>query len=93
MTSKVIVLQVGAGIQRDGTQFASGTYVDGKWVRFQYGKPRKIAGYNGAFLNAAGISRGMIMNNSSTSAFLILTQPLLTILPIPDVLSDSILIK
>ena len=65
MTSKVIVLQVGAGIQRDGTQFASGTYVDGKWVRFQYGKPRKIAGYNGAFLNAAGISRGMIMSSDN----------------------------
>ena len=65
MTNKVIVLQVGAGIQRDGTQFASGTYVDGKWVRFQYGKPRKIAGYNGAFLNAAGISRGMIMSSDN----------------------------
>ena len=65
MTSKVIVLQVGAGIQRDGTQLASGTYVDGKWVRFQYGKPRKIAGYNGAFLNAAGISRGMIMSSDN----------------------------
>jgi hypothetical protein len=65
MTSKVVVLQVGAGIQRDGTQFASGTYVDGKWVRFQYGRPRKIAGYNGAFLNAAGISRGMIMSSDN----------------------------
>lgn len=62
MTEKVVVLQTGPGIQRDGTQFASGTYVDGKWVRFQYGKPRKIAGYNGAFLNASGISRGMIMS-------------------------------
>jgi hypothetical protein len=65
MTAKVVVLQVGAGIQRDGTQFASGTYVDGKWVRFQYGKPRKIAGYNGAFLNAAGVSRGMIMSSEN----------------------------
>lgn len=65
MTAKVIVLQVGAGIQRDGTQFASGTYVDGKWVRFQYGKPRKISGYNGAFLNSAGISRGMIMSSEN----------------------------
>ena len=65
MTQKVIVLQVGAGIQRDGTQFASGTYVNGKWVRFQYGKPRKIAGYNGAFLNSAGISRGMIMSSEN----------------------------
>ena len=63
MTVKVSVLQPGAGIQRDGTQFASGTYVDGKWVRFQYGRPRKIGGYRGVFLNASGISRGMIMSS------------------------------
>jgi len=62
MTAKVVVLQIGPGIQRDGTQFASSTYVDGQWVRFQYGRPRKIAGYNGAFLNASGVSRGMIMS-------------------------------
>ena len=62
MTAKVIALQVGPGIQRDGTIFASVSYVDGKWVRFQYGRPRKMAGYNGAFLNASGISRGMIMS-------------------------------
>lgn len=62
MTSKVITLQVGPGIQRDGTLFASVSYVDGKWVRFQYSRPRKIAGYTGAFLNASGISRGMIMS-------------------------------
>ena len=62
MTAKVVTLQVGPGIQRDGTVFASVSYVDGKWVRFQYGRPRKIAGYNGAFLNASGISRGMIMS-------------------------------
>ena len=65
MTEKVTVLQTGPGIQRDGTQFASNTYVDGKWVRFQYGRPRKIAGYNGAFLNAGGISRGMIMSSEN----------------------------
>ena len=62
MTAKVITLQVGAGIQRDGTTFASPSYVDGKWVRFQYARPRKIGGYNGIFLNASGISRGMIMS-------------------------------
>lgn len=62
MTAKVVTLQVGPGIQRDGTQFASVSYVDGKWVRFQYGRPRKIAGYTGAFLDATGISRGMIMS-------------------------------
>ena len=62
MTAKVVVLQVGAGIQRDGTDFASVSYLDGKWVRFQYGRPRKIGGYSGVFLNASGISRGMIMS-------------------------------
>lgn len=62
MTAKVVTLQVGPGIQRDGTLFASVSYVDGKWVRFQYSRPRKIGGYNGSFLNASGISRGMIMS-------------------------------
>jgi hypothetical protein len=62
MTAKVITLQVGPGIQRDSTQFASVSYVDGKWVRFQYARPRKIGGYNGSFLDASGISRGMIMS-------------------------------
>jgi len=61
MTAKVTVLQVKPGIQRDGTQLAAPSYVDGKWVRFQNGLPRKIGGYRGIFLNATNISRGMIM--------------------------------
>ena len=65
MTAKVVTLQVGAGIQRDSTQLASSSYVDGQWVRFQYGKPRKVGGYNGAFLNASGVSRGMIMSSDN----------------------------
>jgi hypothetical protein len=65
MTAKVAVLQVGAGIQRDGTLFAAPSYVDGQWVRFQYGRPRKMGGYNGAFLNASGISRGLILNSQN----------------------------
>jgi hypothetical protein len=65
MTAKVITLNIGAGIQRDGTTFASRTYVDGRWVRFQYGRPRKIGGYNGIFLNASGVSRGMIMSSDN----------------------------
>jgi hypothetical protein len=63
MTAKVIQLQVKPGIQRDGTQFAAPTYVDGEWVRFQNALPRKIGGYNGSFLNATGISRGMTMTS------------------------------
>jgi hypothetical protein len=63
MTAKVVALQIKPGIQRDGTQFASGSYVDGQWVRFQNGLPKKIGGYNGIFLNASGISRGMYMSS------------------------------
>ena len=70
-TQKVAVLQVGPGIQRDGTLFASSSYIDGEWVRFQYGKPRKIGGYNGAFLNAPGISRGVILNSQNGQSWVI----------------------
>jgi hypothetical protein len=45
--------------------FASASYVDGQWVRFQRGLPRKIGGYTGAFLNSFGISRGLIMSASN----------------------------
>lgn len=33
------------GIKRDGTKFEGDQYVDGQWVRFQRGLPRKIGGY------------------------------------------------
>lgn len=62
MTLKVVSLTVAAGIQRDGTILAAPSYVDGRWVRFQYGRPRKILGYRASFLNAAEVSRGMIMS-------------------------------
>ncbi len=61
MTKKVISMEVPPGIQRDGTVFDSPCFVDGKWVRFQRGRPRKIGGYDAVFLNASGISRGMAM--------------------------------
>jgi hypothetical protein len=63
MTQKVIALRIPPGVQRDGTQFDSLLYVDGKWMRFQRGRPRKIGGYKGIFLNATGISRGMAMTS------------------------------
>ena len=63
MAAKVISLNIKPGIQRDGTQFDAPVYVDGRWVRFQRGRPRKIGGYRGIFQNASGISRGMILNS------------------------------
>lgn len=65
MTAKVVALQVKPGIQRDGTLFNAPTYVDGQWVRFQNGLPRKMGGYNGIFLNSPEVSRGMLMSSSN----------------------------
>jgi len=33
------------GINRDGTKYSSNNYVDGQWIRFKKGLPRKILGY------------------------------------------------
>ena len=56
-------MEIPAGIQRDGTRFDAPCYTDGKWVRFQRNRPRKIGGYKGIFLNGANISRGMAMTS------------------------------
>jgi hypothetical protein len=61
LSAKVISLNIPPGIQRDGTVLDSLTFVDGQWVRFQRGRPRKMGGYKGIFQNATNISRGMIM--------------------------------
>jgi hypothetical protein len=61
MTQKVIAMEIPAGIQRDGTRFNAPCFTDGKWVRFQRNRPRKIGGYGAVFLNATGVSRGMAM--------------------------------
>jgi hypothetical protein len=44
---QLLQLQPNPGIQRDGTDFDIKQlgYVDGKWVRFQRGKPRKMGGF------------------------------------------------
>jgi hypothetical protein len=46
-----------AGIKRDGTKFEGNFYVDGQWVRFQRGLPRKIGGYRQISNFALGIIR------------------------------------
>ena len=70
MTAKVISLQIKPGIQRDGTQFDAPCFTDGRWVRFQRGRPRKMGGYRGMFLNATEVSRGMIMNSENGQNYL-----------------------
>lgn len=65
MTKKVFSLDTKAGIQRDGTTFDKMFYSDGKWVRFQRGRPRKILGYRQISAAMAGPSRGLYVNPQS----------------------------
>ena len=62
MTLKVFALDTKAGIQRDGTYFDKEFYTDGRWVRFQRGRPRKIGGYRQITGDMNGPSRGMWVN-------------------------------
>ena len=62
MTKKVFALDTQPGIQRDGTNFDKNFYNDGRWVRFQRGRPRKVLGYRQIVDNLAGISRGIYVN-------------------------------
>jgi hypothetical protein len=62
MTKKVFALDTQPGIQRDGTVFDKQFYNDGRWVRFQRGRPRKIGGYRQITDRLAGPSRGLYLN-------------------------------
>lgn len=66
---KLTLLQSKPGIRRDGTDLDGDQYSDGKWVRFQRGRPKKMGGYsrNSSFLSgpvrAAQVwSRGQLNN-------------------------------
>jgi hypothetical protein len=62
MTKKVFALDTKPGIQRDGTTFDADSYQDGRWVRFQRGRPRKIGGYRQITAGISGPSRGIYVN-------------------------------
>jgi hypothetical protein len=62
MTKKVFALDTKPGVQRDGTVFDKQFYNNGRWVRFQRGRPRKIGGYREIVNDLAGPSRGIYLN-------------------------------
>jgi hypothetical protein len=45
MAEQIVQIRSAPGIKRDGTKFEGDQYVDGQWVRFQRGLPRKMGGY------------------------------------------------
>ena len=58
MPDTTIVLRSNPGIKRDGTKFEGDFYVDGQWVRWQRGLPRKMGGYRSTQKYLTEISRG-----------------------------------
>lgn len=51
------------GVSRDGTRLDSPTYIDGQWVRFNRGRPKKIGGYKEISRNHDSVVRGSFVNS------------------------------
>lgn len=58
------------GIKRDGTVLEGQNYVDGQWVRFQRGLPRKIGGYRRIDRDFSGVVRSAYVFPSGDRAFI-----------------------
>lgn len=59
MAGSTIILRPQPGIKRDGTRFEGDAYVDGQWVRWQRGLPRKMGGYRSVQNALTEVSRGL----------------------------------
>jgi len=57
MADEIVRIASSPGIKRDGTKFEGDAYVDGQWVRFQRGLPRKIGGYRSINKYLQGLAR------------------------------------
>ena len=58
MPETTVVLRSEPGIKRDGTKYEGNFYVDGQWVRWQRGLPRKMGGYRSVEKYLQEVSRG-----------------------------------
>lgn len=56
--SQIFQITSKAGFSRDGTILDRSSFVDGQWVRFQRGRPRKMGGYKEVATNLDDIVRG-----------------------------------
>jgi hypothetical protein len=59
MPEQIVQIRSAPGIKRDGTKFEGDQYVDGQWVRFQRGLPRKIGGYRSINKFLRGLPRAL----------------------------------
>ena len=58
------------GIARDGTRLDSTSFIDGQWVRFQRGRPKKIGGYKEITKNHDSIVRGATVGYKSGISYI-----------------------
>lgn len=59
MAEEIVKIRSAPGIKRDGTRLDGDNYVDGKWVRFQRGLPRKMGGYRSISKYLRGVVRSL----------------------------------
>ena len=59
MAEQIVQIKSLPGIKRDGTKFEGDQYVDGQWVRFQRGLPRKMGGYRSINKFLRGLPRAL----------------------------------
>ena len=59
MPETIVQIRSLPGIKRDGTKFEGDQYVDGRWVRFQRGLPRKMGGYRSINKYLSGVARAL----------------------------------
>jgi hypothetical protein len=59
MAEQIVQIMSKPGIKRDGTRFEGDQYVDGQWVRFQRGLPRKMGGYRSINKFLRGLPRAL----------------------------------
>jgi len=62
---KPLPISLPPGIQRDGTSLDANGYIDGQWVRFQRGKPKKIGGFTRITASLSSYTREMFINSRS----------------------------
>ena len=60
MAEQIVQIKSLPGIKRDGTRLEGDNYVDGQWVRFQRGLPRKMGGYRSINKFLRGLPRTLI---------------------------------
>lgn len=58
------------GFSRDGTVLDRNSYIDGQWVRFQRGRPRKMGGYKQISSNITDLIRGSFVYSKGKLEYL-----------------------